>query len=106
MSQYDPHALTMLIPQIGDRLLVPLVQPTVNLNGTDKIDLMNQVLDIKLALEKVNDVMAAATPHGRDYQLAPAGTDAEARNAWNQRRLILNAMTSEMYALAILIHDQ
>lgn len=48
--------------------------PTINLNGTDAKDLLQQNVDVLTALEALREAMAKAAPHGRDYQTMPDGS--------------------------------
>lgn len=42
--------------------------PVININGTERSDLLELYLDAKRALEHAVDALNAAAPHGRDYQ--------------------------------------
>lgn len=83
-----------------------LTVPIVNLNGDNVetlVDQMRNVLDLMRALD---NVMGLATPHGRNYQLQDDNAAHFAREAWQERRLLLNAMFKEMEEYAIKISEQ
>lgn len=52
---------------------VSYVLPIVNLNGASARDLMEQQLEVKRALDKLNHALREACPHPRDFQLSPEG---------------------------------
>jgi len=90
-------------PIITD-FLQPLIAPHVNMNGTDAEDLLEQVLDANKAVEKAQELMQVATPHGRDY--LDASQLQVARRAWFERTQMLHKLSSELVALAIEINKQ
>lgn len=45
--------------------------PQININGTERSDLLELYLDAKIALERAITALGAAEPHGRDYQTYP-----------------------------------
>jgi len=45
--------------------------PTVNLNGTSRSSLLNNVRDVYEVLQEAKKLMSEVSPHGRDYQLKP-----------------------------------
>jgi hypothetical protein len=106
----DINALTGLVPA-GLGKLTPLVTPRVNMNGNSKRSLVDMLTNVKRALEDADKAFADASDihHGRNFQtIAFESTrlrnDAEA--AWWERRVILQAMAEEIYALAIDIMEQ
>lgn len=44
------------------------IKPFVNMNGSSKDDLRYQNMNVYHQLGNVRDMMAQATPHGRDYR--------------------------------------
>jgi hypothetical protein len=65
---------------------VPMVTPTVHLNGTSRADLLYQATGAAGAVQRAQRALAEAWPHGRDYY--PQGPEAlgaaEAQfKAWN-----------------------
>lgn len=51
-----------------------LIAPTVHLNGTSKDSLIEQYANVLEAIDVLQKAMAAATPHMRDYYVAPVGS--------------------------------
>ena len=45
--------------------------PRPNLNGTEKWQLIDQNNEVRHAIDQVIGKMAAAMPHGRDFQINP-----------------------------------
>lgn len=89
--------------------MLPLIVPTVNLNGSSEHDLIDQLTEIMTALSVAERAMAKATPHGRDYAcsaLTGERLDARARDAFNERRRALLSMHSDFLALALDIQKQ
>jgi hypothetical protein len=74
----------------------------VNINGSTRSELFQQVVGIHAALTDAIEAIAKAMPHGRDYQVDPS-KGYEARNAFLERRRALTAMREEFEALALAI---
>jgi len=68
--------------------LPDLVLPQVSINGSHPDDLLAQQSAIITALAQLQRRMAAARPHGRDYQYRPDEYVA-ARDAWTARERLL-----------------
>ena len=68
--------------------LPDLVLPQISLNGSHPDDLMAQQGAIITALAQLQRRMAAARPHGRDYQYRP-NEYVSARDAWAAREALL-----------------
>ena len=73
--------------------------PIVNLNGTSRGELREQLLKASTALNMAISALEAAAPHGRDYQNHPAGEKAywtARRNAASRIRALAQ-MREEIY---------
>jgi len=68
--------------------LPDLVLPQVSINGSHPDDLLAQQSAVITALAQLQRRMAAARPHGRDYQYRPTEYVA-ARDAWAAREALL-----------------
>jgi hypothetical protein len=57
---------------------------SLNLNGTDALELFGQWHRVRLAATELCKALEAASPHGRDYQTytAPVTAFNEDRTAW------------------------
>ena len=75
--------------------LPDLVLPQISINGSHPDDLMAQQCAIITALAQLLRRMAAARPHGRDYQYHPAEYPA-ARDAWAAREDLLLALQQDL----------
>ena len=60
---------------------LPRVAPIVNLNGTSREELINQIQQANAAINNAIDALMDAMPHGRDYQLNKSGEYEVARGA-------------------------
>jgi hypothetical protein len=79
-----------------------LVAPIVNINGSTRAELFEQVRLVCEALTDAGEAMGKAMPHGRDYQVDPS-KGLEARQAFLERRRALMTMKEEFEALALAI---
>jgi hypothetical protein len=68
--------------------LPDLVLPQVSINGSHPDDLLAQQSAVITALAQLQRRMAAARPHGRDYQYRP-NEYVQARDAWTAREALL-----------------
>ena len=75
--------------------LPDLVLPQVSINGSHPDDLLAQQSAVITALAQLQRRMAAARPHGRDYQYRPAEY-AAARYAWAAREDLLLALQQDL----------
>jgi hypothetical protein len=82
--------------------LPDLELPQISMNGTDVSALVEQQAAIILALAQVTRRMAAARPHGRDYQYRRAEFP-RAQAAWQARERLIEELQKELveHALAI-----
>lgn len=86
-----------------------LVQPIVNLNGTTKENLVNQLRHVLDALRQVESAMAEANPHGRDYQnsrIDGQNLVYAAADAWHERRAVIAKLKQEIEEHAFKISQQ
>jgi hypothetical protein len=84
-----------------------LVPQKVNLNGTSKNALIADYLAVIRAITKLQDAMGRATPHGRDYQThSDLYALGKARKAWNERRLWLEELSSDIHHAAEMVIGQ
>jgi hypothetical protein len=82
-----------------------LIVPTVNINGTDGKVLFDRYLDIMNKANELLDMMAEATPHGRDYQLKPE-TYKDARMQHTEMQLKISNVKNDITAIAVGIQEQ
>lgn len=64
----------------------PVASPQVNLNGTELEQLLKQHHQVIVACRKLDEALAFAAPHGRDYQTLPEGSISLARELWLVRK--------------------
>lgn len=62
-----------------------MIVPQVNLNGSSKQDLLDQQEGVYYAAIALIEKLAAAAPHGRDYQTMPEGSYQLARKKWEEQ---------------------
>lgn len=89
--------------------LKPLIQPTINLNGTSGEHLLEQYQAVNDAFSQLLTALGSGVPHGRDYQLSADNgerLDARARDAWNDRRLVVHELYQEFRDLAEAVATQ
>jgi len=68
--------------------------PLVNLNGSDPKILVAQHYRVYRAAMDLEEALAAAAPHGRDFQTAPEKY-ADARAAWTAHVLEVRKIVSD-----------
>ncbi len=51
-----------------------MIYPTIHMNGTSRMSLLEGYMDVLVALQEAMDALAKATPNGRDYY--PQGPEA------------------------------
>jgi|SRR5579863_202057 len=78
-----------------------LMVPTVHLNGTAKVDLMQQLADAIDPIREAIRKLAAACPNARDYY--PQGPEAigEALRQHNARMAMLRSMAAELETIMV-----
>jgi hypothetical protein len=93
----------------------PLSIPTVNLNGTSALELVEQNMAVVRALRKAIETGRAACPHGRDYQhlikdrndwAAHSLAVSNAQDAWRERMSMLSRIANDFEQLAVAISRQ
>jgi len=82
-----------------------LVPPIVNLNGSSRQELLDQQLEVLLALDVLISRMRQAAPHARDFQPRPQEY-IPAREAWNERVEALIEMKGQLASNAYCISQQ
>lgn len=60
------------------------VRPIVNLNGTDRKDLIQQAFDVSAKAEELLQALGRAAPHGRDYQTVGNKAYQRDRELWEK----------------------
>jgi hypothetical protein len=85
--------------------MTSLVRPQISINGTAREDLVAQQAAIITALCQVERRMAAASPHGRDYQHRPEEYQ-QARHAWTERMLLIDQLKQELTDHAFAINER
>ncbi len=78
-----------------------LVFPIVNLNGADRESLIEQNMDACTAARAAFAAALKAAPHGRDFQISPAGDYEKAAQAHIARCEKLRDITEDFEAIAI-----
>jgi hypothetical protein len=75
---------------------LPLVTPTIHLNGSGRNALVEKVCCSMDGVRKAIEALSDASPHGRDYY--PQGNDAylKAELAWQQRLGLLRDLYKEL----------
>src|SRR5687767_13426789 len=87
--------------------LKPLVLPRLNINGTSKQGLIDQLTACMEAFRKLHIAMSEATPHSRDFQTIEDGEvhAARARDAWRLRIAIIHEIHEEISNHALRIFE-
>lgn len=80
--------------------MMPLLPPTIHLNGTSKDELLNQLEAVVSALDAALAAINAAAPNGRDFY--PQGPEAltKAQAAFDERVLALRRVHTDFSNLA------
>lgn len=86
--------------------LIEIARPIVNINGSSARSLVDQRLAVVRGLEAVLDLMHAAAPHGRDYQLNPPGDLDRDRDLYLRRLDAIKNLATAYEREAFYIHDQ
>lgn len=74
--------------------------PQINLNGTGGVQLMEQYLLARKAVQDAIEAVAEAAPHGRDYQTLPPGSAHKAMEEHVDRMNRLRSVHNELEAIA------
>lgn len=84
-----------------------VIAPTINLNGSDSARLAHQVDGVLHACTTLQEALAAAYPHGRDYQHDPSGEEWKvARAQFEARAILIRDIADEYRAIGRSIADQ
>ena len=75
--------------------------PIVNLNGTSKDALMEQVGNARSAIDDALKALTLATPHGRDYQTASEGAYRLAAAQHRDRVAALTVVSDDLLKIAM-----
>lgn len=74
--------------------------PCININGTDRDDLLKDYLAATLALDKAVEALGAVWPHGRDYQTLSVGAHQRAAEEHAARLVNLRTIRAEIETIA------
>lgn len=74
--------------------------PTININGTDRMDLLNQYMVVRRALARAIEALGEASPHGRDYQTQEPGALLQAQREHADRMTAIRKVLAEIETLA------
>lgn len=74
--------------------------PTININGTDRGDLVKDHILAMQALRAAIEAVGAVSPHGRDYQTLPAGSYSVAAGEHAARMVALRTVLAEIETIA------
>jgi hypothetical protein len=80
------------------------IKPIININGTDREDLLQQRLDILTACKALTDAVKQAAPNGRDYPGDPKAFGRD-RDTHYARIAQLNALRSVILTEALALRD-
>lgn len=83
-----------------------MIVPIVNLNGTDRHQLCVQYGEMCCAISDAIGKLQEHFPHGRDYQLQPAGTYEKARAEHEARIAKLVKVRNELSQILDAIEGQ
>ena len=84
-------------PEKEDPIMIQA--PQVNLNGTSKESLMEQVRNAADACYNLQAQLADMRPHGRDYQTAPEGAYQRARSEHDAREAKVQSVLDDLHAI-------
>jgi hypothetical protein len=79
--------------------LEQLTGPTLNMNGTSRVELLRQYLEVFKAANELAEKLAAMSPHGRDYPLGDE-TYAKAVKEHTARKDAVRSIIAEIEHLA------
>lgn len=74
--------------------------PQININGTERSDLLEDYMAARRALQRAVEALSAASPHGRDYQTCPAGAFYVAQQEHADRLVKVRQVMAEIETLA------
>lgn len=79
----------------------PLIPPTIHSNGTSKQELLKQLLAVADAARVLQTALREAMPNARDYYPQGDGVATQAREAWAERMMAVNALCDEVMEQAL-----
>jgi len=82
-----------------------MMVPTLHLNGTSRVELLNQQLEALQALRLARLAMRAAAPNGRDYYPQGKGAFEKADSEHAARVRAIDDLLTNLEALAMAISD-
>lgn len=77
-----------------------MLLPVINLNGTERDDLLKDYMAARKALQCAVAALSAASPHGRDYQTMPAGSFYVAQQEHADRIVKVRSVLAEIDTIA------
>ena len=80
--------------------------PTVHINGTDGLELFDQVVYASRAVENAIDKMRDAWPNARDYYVQGDEVMSEAVREWSARTEKLNEVHMDLGVIVVAIEKQ
>lgn len=87
-------------------MTIPLATAVVNLNGTSKAELLEQVHNAYSDLNKAIETLGKMNPHGRDYQTANPQLYDRARKEHQERMAKIHSVINDVREIFVLINDQ
>jgi hypothetical protein len=82
-----------------------MIRPTININGTDALDLINPRRDAMDLINEVIEALKQVTPHGRDYPSDTMACVAD-RNTHFDRIAALHTLREELLDEALYIQKE
>ncbi len=77
-----------------------MILPIVNINGTERDDLLKDYMAARKALQLAVEALGAASPHGRDYQTMPQGSFYAAQPEPADRIVKVRSVLAEIETIA------
>jgi len=74
--------------------------PQININGTERSDLLKDYTTAGMALQHAVDALGACSPHGRDYQTLEPGAFSAAQREHADRIVRVRQVLAEIETLA------
>jgi len=80
--------------------------PIVNINGSSKQSLLKDHYEAYKAIENAINKLSVCSPHGRDYQISPAGDYGKARQEHYARMKQLDIIKTDIFNICFNINQQ
>ncbi len=74
--------------------------PQININGTERSDLLEDLMKARRCLQHAVEALSAASPHGRDYQTAIPGAFYVAQQEHSDRIVKVRQVLAEIETIA------